>query len=77
MIAILGMSQVLIPDFGTSRSLLFQDLYFSPKKAHLETSVKEAVCAICQNGLQDGVSITAKMINSKLKLFCQYHFPTE
>lgn len=70
------MSQVVIPDFGTSK-LLFQDLYFITKKALVKTVVKEASCTVCQNGLEDGVSVTAKRIGSKLRLFCQYHFPEE
>lgn len=69
------MSQILIPDFGPSKSLLFQDLYFIEKKTLVKTSVKEATCTICQNGLKDGVSVTAKMIGSKLSLFCQKHLP--
>lgn len=73
----LYMSQVLIPEFGKTRSLLFQDLYFAVKKTHMKTAVKEATCNICQRGLEDGVSVTAKRIGMKLRLFCQYHIPEE
>jgi len=71
------MSQILIPEFGKTPSLLFQDLYFVVKKAHVKTTVKEATCNICQMGLEDGVSVTAKRIGMKLRLFCQYHIPKE
>jgi hypothetical protein len=71
------MSQILIPEFDRSRSLLFQDLYFVEKKTLVKTSVAEAVCVMCQKGLEDGTSVTAKRVGFKLKLFCQYHIPQE
>ncbi len=71
------MSQILIPDFGRSKSLLFQDLYFVRKKSMVHTTVAEAICTVCQKGLDDGMSVTAKRIGSNLRLFCQYHIPQE
>jgi hypothetical protein len=71
------MSQIFIPEFDKSKSLLFQDLYFVIKKAPVKTTVKEATCSICQRSLEDGVSITAKRGGMKLRLFCQYHLPEE
>jgi hypothetical protein len=71
------MSQILIPEFDKTKSLLFQDLYFVVKKTPVKTTVQEATCNICQNGLEDGVSVTAKRIGMKLTLFCQYHIPEE
>ncbi|WP_101476885.1 hypothetical protein [Candidatus Nitrosotalea bavarica] len=69
------MSQILIPEFGKATSLLFQDLYFVVKKTPVKTTTQEATCIICQKGLEDGVSVTAKRIGMKLRLFCQYHIP--
>jgi hypothetical protein len=71
------MSQILIPEFAKTQSLLFQDLYFVVKKAPVRSTVKEAICTICQKGLEDGVSVTAKRIGMNLRLFCQYHIPEE
>ena len=71
------MSQILISNFDKSKSVLFQDLYFVTKKTPVKTTVLEASCAICQKGLEDGVSVTAKRVNTKLRLFCQYHLPEE
>ncbi|MDE1769320.1 MAG: hypothetical protein KGI28_02035 [Thaumarchaeota archaeon] len=71
------MSQILIPNFDKSKSLLFQDLYFVKKKTLVKTTVQEASCTICQKSLEDGVSVTAKRVNMKLRLFCQYHLPQE
>jgi len=71
------MSQILVPNFDKSKSLLYQDLYFVRKKASVKTTVQEVSCIICQKGLQDGVSVTAKMVNMKLQLFCQDHLLQE
>jgi len=71
------MSQILIPEFGKTKSLLFQDLYFVAKKAPVRSTVKEATCTMCRKGLEDGVSVTAKRIGLSLRLFCQYHLPEE
>jgi hypothetical protein len=73
------MSQILIPEFGkgSDKSLLFQDLYFITKKAPVKTTVNEATCNICQKGLEDGMSVTAKRVGMKFRLFCQYHIPEE
>ncbi|MDE1813985.1 MAG: hypothetical protein KGH87_07540 [Thaumarchaeota archaeon] len=71
------MSQILIPDFDGSKSLLFQDLYFVRKKSMVHTTVAEAVCTVCQKGLDDGMSVTAKRIGPNMRLFCQYHIPQE
>jgi hypothetical protein len=71
------MSQILIPEFGKTESLLFQDLYFVAKKSSVKSTVKEATCTICRKGLEDGVSVTAKRIGLNLRLFCQYHLPEE
>ena len=71
------MSQILIPNFDKTKSVLFQDLYFVTKKTLVKTTVLEASCAICQKSLEDGVSVTAKRVNAKLRLFCQYHLPEE
>jgi hypothetical protein len=71
------MSQILVPELDRYKSLLFQDLYFVIKKTPVETTVMEATCVICRNGLEDGVSVTAKRVDMKLRLFCQYHLPKE
>ena len=71
------MSQVLIPGFDRSKSILFQDLYFARKKAPVKTTVSEAACTVCQKGLDDGMSVTAKRIGLRLRMFCQYHIPQE
>jgi len=71
------MSQILAPRQNRNEILLFQDLYFIKKALAVKTAVKEAVCSICEKGLEDGVSITAKSIREKTRFFCQYHLPTD
>jgi len=71
------MSQILVPSVDKSQVLLFQDLYYERKKAPVQSAVKEAVCTICEKGLEDGVSVTAKKIGQKMRLFCQYHMPKD
>ena len=71
------MSQILAPSPKRSEILLFQDLYFVKKGTPVKTAVQEALCSICEKGLEDGVSITAKTIRQKTKFFCQYHLPID
>ncbi|OLD22041.1 MAG: hypothetical protein AUF73_00865 [Thaumarchaeota archaeon 13_1_20CM_2_39_11] len=71
------MSQILVPRIDKSQVLLFQDLYYEKKKTTVQSTVKEAVCTICEKGLEDGVSVTAKKIVQKMRLFCQYHMPKD
>lgn len=67
------MSQILVrrPDFANS--LLLQDLYFSRKKTEPRSSVREAKCHACGQGIDDGVSVTAKKTGQKMMFFCQHH----
>ncbi|VVC06159.1 Uncharacterised protein [uncultured archaeon] len=71
------MSQILVTRQNRNEILLFQDLYFVKKTASLKTVVKEAVCSICEKGLEDGVAITAKTIREKTRFFCQYHLSVD
>ena len=71
------MSQLLVPRVDRSKILLFQELYFGKKKAPIKSTVKEAVCTICEKGLEEGVSVTGKQIGQKMRFFCQYHLPKD
>ncbi len=71
------MSQVLAPRQNRNEILLFQDLYFIKKTSAVKTEIKETMCSVCEKGLGDGVSITAKIIRAKTRFFCQYHFPID
>ena len=71
------MSQILAPRQNGNEILLFQDLYFVKRTSTLKTAVKEAICSICAKGLEDRVSITAKITRKKTSFFCQYHLPVD
>jgi hypothetical protein len=71
------MSQVLVPRVARSKTLLFQDLYFSKRRAPVKSTVKEAMCTICDKGLDEGISVTAKQVGQKMRFFCQYHIPKD
>ena len=68
------MSQVL-EHVADKSSVLLQDLYFVKKRMSVKSSVIEAVCTICDKGLDDGISVTAKKIGRGMRFFCQYHLP--
>jgi hypothetical protein len=70
------MSQILAHAADANKILLY-DLYFIKKRAPLKSTVTEAVCTICDKGLGEGVSVTAKKIGQKMRLFCQYHLPLD
>jgi hypothetical protein len=74
---LMHMSQILAPRQNRNEILLFQDLYFIRKGTPVKTAVKEAVCSICEKGLEAGVSVTAKTIWQKTRFFCQYHLPND
>ena len=70
------MSQILAPAVDANKVLL-HDLYFIKKRAPIQSTVTEATCTICDKGLGEGVSVTAKKIGQKMRLFCQYHLPKD
>jgi hypothetical protein len=72
---VMYVSQILAPRSNRNEILLFQDLYFVRKVAPVKTAVKEAMCSICEKGLEEGVSVTAKTTRQKIRFFCQYHIP--
>ena len=71
------MSQMLEGTVDRQKILLFQDLYFVKKRMPVKSTVIDAVCTICDKGLDEGVSVTAKKIGQKMRLFCQYHLPKD
>jgi len=70
------MSQVL-ENVAVRKSILLQDLYFVKKRMSVKSSVIEAMCTICDKGLNDGISVTAKKIGHQMRFFCQYHLPKD
>lgn len=71
------MSQILAQRQNRDEILLFQDLYFVKKNVPVKTAATEAICSICEKGLEEGVSVTGKTIRQKTRFFCQYHLPVD
>jgi len=71
------MSQILASRHNRNENLLLQDLYFVRKGTPVKTDVHEAICGICEKGLDDGLSVTARTIRQKTKFFCQHHLPVD
>lgn len=70
------MSQVLAHAVDANKILL-HDLYFVKKRAPIKSTMTEAACTICDKGLGEEVSVTAKKIGQKIRFFCQYHLPPD
>lgn len=64
------MNQLLVRKAGTR---LYQDIVFSVKKSCLDTISVEASCYVCDKGLGDGYSLTAKYSSEGILLFCNKH----
>jgi hypothetical protein len=71
------MFQVLERAADRRNILLFQDLYFVKKRMLVKSTVIDAACIICDKGLDEGVSVTAKKIGQRMRFFCQYHLPKD
>ncbi|MDE1861808.1 MAG: hypothetical protein KGI33_02720 [Thaumarchaeota archaeon] len=67
------MAQMLIQRKKNGDIVLFQDLFFSKKKSYVRSTANEAVCVVCSKGIGDGVSVTAKRLGQKTRLFCHFH----
>jgi hypothetical protein len=55
--------------------LLYNEIGFGPEKPQLKTSALQTNCNVCGMGLEDGISLTAKTIQSGTLFFCDFHYP--
>ena len=56
-----------------TNQFLYHDLYQKGKKHILNSTVLPLTCYICKKEL-NGISITAKMIDSKTVFLCSHHY---
>jgi len=70
------MSQILAHAVDANKILL-HDLYFAKKKTPIKSTATEVACTICDKGLGEEVSVTAKKIGQKIRFFCQHHLPAD
>jgi len=54
--------------------LLYNELNFGIKKPQLKTTVLQTNCNVCEKGLEDGFSLTAKSTSSGTLFFCDTHY---
>ncbi|MFB5645049.1 MAG: hypothetical protein ACE5R3_00460, partial [Nitrosopumilaceae archaeon] len=62
------MSQIL--DMRPKNAII-QDIIFSNKKFSMYSSANMVKCDVCEKGLGDGYSITAKSVLNQTKFFCE------
>ena len=65
------MSQMLAKP--RSQTGLIQDVYLIEEKAYLPSKAVVASCYVCEKGLKDGHSLTAKIIGNETVLLCDIH----
>jgi len=63
------MSQIL----ATSKSGLIHEFVISKKKSFMTSTVSFVKCNVCDKGIEDGFSITAKSIKKRTFFFCDMH----
>ncbi len=56
------------------RSALIQDILFSRKRPLMASSTNFAKCAVCDKGVDDGFSVTAKSLPKRTAFFCDVHY---
>lgn len=65
------MSQMLAKP--RSQTGLIQDVYLIEEKSYLPSKASVASCYVCDKGLKDGHSLTAKIIGNETVLLCDVH----
>jgi len=53
---------------------LIQDFILKTEPVFLKTDAHEMSCYVCKKGIQDGVSLTARTLDSKNVMLCEKHF---
>jgi len=66
-----AMSQIMINK--PASKFLFSDLVFINEAPYLISEAPQVVCFICQKGIQDGYSLSARVIDKDALFFCDKH----
>ena len=61
----------------TRNSALIQDVFLEEPKTFVESTVKQTSCCVCNKGLEQGFSITAKNTSLGIVFFCEIHYPLQ
>ena len=68
----LYMSQILAKP-RINKTELVQDHFIAERKSYLPSSACVASCYVCDKGLKEGYSLTAKIISGETVLLCNIH----
>ena len=66
------MSQMLAKP-SSQKNGLIQDIYLIEEKSYLPSKASVASCYVCDKGLKDGHSLSAKIISGETVLLCNIH----
>ena len=58
----------------SGKSSLIQDFILKTEPVFLKTDADEMSCYVCKKRIEDGVSLTARNLNSKNVMLCEKHF---
>ena len=58
----------------SGKSSLIQDFILKTDPVFLKTNANEMNCYVCKKSLEDGISLTAKTLDSKNVMLCEKHF---
>ena len=58
----------------SEKSSLMQNFVLKTEPIFLRTDAHEMSCYVCKKGLQDGISLMAKTLDSKNIMLCEKHF---
>jgi len=58
----------------SGKSSLIQDFVLKTEPVFLRTDAQEMNCYVCKQGLEEGISLTAKTLDSKNIMLCDKHF---
>jgi len=67
------MSQVMTSPRFLSNSLI-QDVFLKESETFVESTTKQIKCCVCNKGLGEGFSVTAKNTSFGTAFFCEIHY---
>jgi len=70
-----NMSQVMA--YSRFSNALIQDVFLKESKTFVESTTKQTKCCICNKGLEEGFSVTAKNTSFGTVFFCEIHYSNQ
>jgi hypothetical protein len=61
----------------TRSSALIHDVFLKDHGTFVESTAKQTKCCVCNKGLEEGFSITAKNTFLGIVFFCEIHYPLQ